>query len=241
LSGERILVVEDDDAIRCGLVDALSIAGYDVAEEQNGKEALERIRGSAGLDLVLLDVMLPGCDGFEVLHEARRLKPTLPVIMVTARGAEADRVRGLSDGADDYVVKPFNARELLARVGAVLRRSPGRSNPLRALIADGIRIDLDRREVRLADGGCSDLTEREAEILRYLAAHRDRAVERNEMLRHLWGVNARRTSTRTLDMHVSRLRDKLGGGEACIETVRSIGYKLSDRLQPEERAETEGP
>jgi DNA-binding response OmpR family regulator len=231
--GERVLVVEDDDAIRDGLVDALDAAGYQALAEENGRDAIERVR-SGRFELVLLDLMLPGADGFTVLGEIRQAHPALPVIVVTARGAEAERVRGLTEGADDYVVKPFNARELLARVQAVLRRSPGRQNPLRTLRAENATIHLDRREILMDDGARTELSDREAEILRYLAAHRDRAVEREEILRQVWGLDWRRTRTRTLDMHVSRIRDKLGDGEALIVTVRSVGYKLADGVQASE-------
>ena len=123
-----VLVVEDDTAIRRGLVDALTYAGYGVLDCDNGRKALE-VALESTIDLVLLDVMMPHMDGFGVLQELRRTMPTLPVIMVTARGAEEDRIRGLGDGADDYVVKPFSAKELIARVDAVLRRSPQRSGP----------------------------------------------------------------------------------------------------------------
>jgi len=229
MAGPKILVVEDDDAVREGLVDALSIAGYDVIAEDNGKTAIDRVRASSGLDLVLLDVMLPGCDGFTVLDEIRGEHPALPVILVTARGAASDRVRGLTDGADDYVVKPFNARELLARVQAVLRRSPDRTRPVRLIRAKGLCIDLDRREIRFDDGGKRELSDREAEILRYLALHHGRAVQRDELLRQLWGINSGRIRTRTLDMHVSRLREKVGRTQLIV-TVRSFGYKLADAV-----------
>ncbi|MEE8458592.1 MAG: response regulator, partial [Phycisphaerales bacterium] len=125
MNRSTVLVVEDDTAIRRGLVDALTYAGYGVLDCDNGREAIE-VALESTVDLVLLDVMLPQVDGFVVLQELRRAMPTLPIIMVTARGAEDDRLRGLGDGADDYVVKPFSAKELLARVEAVLRRSPQR-------------------------------------------------------------------------------------------------------------------
>jgi DNA-binding response OmpR family regulator len=227
MAGPCILVVEDDAAVRDGLVDALNLAGYDVIAEENGKTAIDRVRATTDLDLVLLDIMLPGCDGFTVLGEIRETDPSLPVILVTARGAASDRVRGLTDGADDYVVKPFNARELLARVEAVLRRSPDRTRPVRQIRAAGLRIDLERREILHDDGETREMSEREAEILRYLALHHGRAVRRDELLRQLWGVNSGRVRTRTLDMHVSRLREKLGGAPLIV-TVRSFGYKLAD-------------
>ena len=227
-----VLVVEDDAAIRRGLVDALRFAGYGVIDCDNGRAAVEQ---AIDVDLVLLDVMLPHKDGFTVLDELRRSQPTLPVIMVTARGAEDDRVRGLCNGADDYVVKPFSAKELLARVDAVLRRSPQRWGDVRALRCGQTVIDLERREVTRDGGPAQQLTEREAEILRYLASNRDRAVDRSELLRNVWGLNPKGIQTRTVDMHVARLRDKLGdgSGEAVIRTVRGKGYMLAEAVEVE--------
>ncbi|MHC4083008.1 MAG: response regulator transcription factor [Planctomycetota bacterium] len=227
-----VLVVEDDSAIRRGLVDALRFAGYTVLDCDNGRDALDLALESA-VDLILLDVMMPRMDGFAVLEALRRSRPTLPIIMVTARGAEEDRVRGLSDGADDYVVKPFSAKELLARVDAVLRRSPQRSTDVGVLRAGDRTICLERRQVTWPDGTSRDLTEREVEILRYLASNRDRAVDRSELLRHVWGLNPKGIQTRTVDMHIARLREKLddGSGEAVVATVRGKGYMLADPVE----------
>jgi DNA-binding response OmpR family regulator len=231
-----VLVVEDDSAIRRGLTDALRFAGYEVLDSDNGRSGLELALESS-VDLVLLDVMMPKMDGFTVLAELRRSRPALPVIMVTARGAEEDRVRGLDDGADDYVVKPFSAKELLARVDAVLRRSPARGgSPDVAVLRAGDRtISLERRQVTWPDGGCRDLTEREVGILRYLAINRDRAVDRSELLRHVWELNPRGMQTRTVDMHVARLREKLkdDSGQDVIVTVRGKGYMLADPVETE--------
>lgn len=226
-----VLVVEDDPAIRRGIVDALKYAGYGVLECGDGRSAAQTACGAA-IDLVLLDVMLPGRDGFSILAELRRAKPTLPVIMVTARGAEGDRVRGLSDGADDYVVKPFSALELLARVEAVLRRSPGRPMDVRSLRAGSLKIDLGRREVADGAGSPLQLSDREIGILRYLAANRGRAVDRDELLQHVWGLNPRGLETRTVDMHIARLREKLGES-GVIATVRGKGYMLADSVECE--------
>lgn len=233
MSRPVVLVVEDDTAIRRGLVDALRYAGYEVLESDNGSEGLE-LAIESPVDLVLLDVMLPKLDGFGVLKELRRSQPTLPVIMVTARGAEEDRVRGLTDGADDYVVKPFSAKELLARVDAVLRRSPQRSADVEALRFDGRMIDLARREVTSADGSTRQLTDREVAILRYLAVSRKRAVDRRELLQHVWGLNPRGIHTRTVDMHIARLREKIEEDPAdprIILTVRGKGYMLAETVQ----------
>ncbi|MCH6551088.1 MAG: response regulator transcription factor, partial [Planctomycetes bacterium] len=220
---------------RRGLVDALRYAGFDLLECDNGRAAVELALESE-IDLVLLDVMLPGMDGFSVLERLRRSQPTLPVIMVTARGAEEDRVRGLTDGADDYVVKPFSAKELLARVEAVLRRSPQRTQDVGTLRVDSRTIDLERREVCWPDDTTRQLTEREVAILRYLAVSRDRAVDRKELLHHVWGLNPKGIQTRTVDMHIARLREKLGDDPAeprIILTVRGKGYMLAGAVQDE--------
>jgi len=230
-----VLVVEDDPAIRRGLVDCLEFSGYAVLETGDGNEALRMILGSE-LDLVLLDVLLPGRDGFQILPDLRRSRPALPVILVTARGSEEDRVRGLRGGADDYVVKPFSSTELLARVEAVLRRCAERPDAVGHLHADGTSIHLARRQVVRADGERQLLSERETEILAYLAASRGRAVGRKELLQHVWGLDPRGIETRTVDMHVARLREKIGDSArtpSIVVTVRSKGYMLGDDVQVE--------
>jgi len=231
----RIGVVEDDPAIRRGLVDSLSFGGYEVLECADGDAARRTLVG-ADLDLVLLDVVLPGADGFELLALVRQARPTLPVIMVTARGAEEDRVRGLRTGADDYVVKPFSSSELLARVEAVLRRSAERPLDVRGLRLAGAHVALERRE--LADGEeRRSLSEKEADILRYLAGARGRAVSRSELLARVWGLDPRGLDTRTVDMHVARLREKLADPPAAgrwVVTVRGKGYMLGDEVEVED-------
>ena len=224
-----VLVVEDDAAIRRGLVDALRFAGYEVHEAADGASGLD-LALAASPDLVLLDVILPKLDGFTVLERLRKARPTLPVILVTARGAEPDRVHGLRGGADDYVVKPFSATELLARVEAVLRRSAARPQPVATIDVAGRRVDFERREVRVADGAPRPLSEKETEILRYLAANAGRAISREELLRSVWGLDPRGVTTRTVDMHVARLREKLGDDPEhpeVIATVRAKGYMLA--------------
>lgn len=225
-----VLVVEDDAAIRRGIVDTLRFAGYGVLEAGDGAAGLS-VALAAGPDLVLLDVLMPKKDGFEVLGELRRSRPNLPVIMLTARGAEEDRVRGLRGGADDYVVKPFNTGELLARVEAVLRRSPARpDSTLDGLEVAGRRIDFARREATLPDGRTVQLTERESEVLAFLAANRTRAISRDELLRCVWGLDPRGVRTRTVDMLIARLRDRLDDDKdepKVIQTVRAKGYMLA--------------
>ena len=219
-----VLVVEDDTSIRRGIVDTLAAGGYGTLESGDGDEGLEMAL-SREPDLVLIDIMLPRRDGYSLLEEIRKSKPALPAIMVTARGTEADRVRGLKTGADDYVVKPFSALELLARVEAVLRRSAERPQTVGTLELGDRTVDLERREVRQADGSTREISAKEAEVLQYLAASRGRAVSRDELLQRVWGLDPRGVTTRTIDMHIARLREKLGD-EAAIRTVRGKGYML---------------
>ena len=223
-----VLVVEDDAAIRRGLVDMLRFAGYAVREAGDGQAGLDAAL-TGPVDLVLLDILMPRMDGLSVLREVRRARATLPVIMLTARGEEEDKVRGLKEGADDYIVKPFGAAELLARVQAVLRRSPERPVALKKLTVAGRTIDFERREAVLAGGTRHALSEREAELLAYLAASRGRAVSRDELLSRVWGLDPRGVQTRTVDMTVARLRELLGDDPEepkVIVTVRAKGYML---------------
>lgn len=226
MKSSTILVIEDDSAIRRGIIDALRFAGYEVLESMNGTDGMAQAL-RANVDLILLDLILPGAGGFDILQATREARPTLPVIMLTARGEENDRVQGLRLGADDYVVKPFSVRELLARVEAVLRRSPERPNPVRKIpLKDGV-ADLDRHEISYRNGDRFELSEREVELLRYLAAHAGRAVSRDEILLRVWRLNPKRLATRTIDMHVAHLREKLRDDPAepkIILTVRGKGY-----------------
>ncbi|MBL8859219.1 MAG: response regulator transcription factor [Planctomycetes bacterium] len=226
-----ICVIEDDPAIRRGLVDSLTFAGFTVHACADGDSA-RRTLAHTDLDLVLLDVVLPGLDGIEYLPTLRAARPTLPVILVTARGAEEDRVRGLQNGADDYVVKPFSSTELLARVEAVLRRSPARPSDVRTLIFAGGRVEFERREIVFDSGDKQQLTDREAALLAYLARNDTRAIERAELLSGVWGLDPRGVDTRTIDMAVVRLREKLGvAGGDIVCTVRGKGYMLGQGLE----------
>lgn len=229
MSERRVLVIEDDEAIRRGIVDALEFDGYGAFEAGDGREGLDSAV-KVECDLILLDLALPGVDGMEILKEVRRTRPTLPVIILTARGEEDDRVRGLRHGADDYVVKPFSVKELLARVEAVLRRSAERPTDVRSLAFPGGVADFDRCEVRFDDGDRKPLSERERELLRYLASNPGRTVSRDEILESVWRIDARGVETRTIDMHVARLREKLrdeGGSPKIVVTVRGKGYMLA--------------
>jgi DNA-binding response OmpR family regulator len=223
----RILVVEDDPAIRSGVVTCLELEGFAVStaiDAASGRRAA--LHGEH--DLILLDLVLPGGDGLDLLAELRRQDVRVPVIIMTARGAEADRVRGLRGGADDYVVKPFGTAELLARVEAVLRRSVAANAPVPEVVAvPGGELDLGRREARLG-GLITALSAQEAAVLRLLAAHRDRAVAREELLAALAHGGGIDRSSRAVDMLIVRLRGKLGPeGENLIHTVRGCGYQLA--------------
>jgi DNA-binding response OmpR family regulator len=232
----QIVLIEDETAIRRGVADALRASGYDVIEAGDGLNGLFQAC-RPGIDLVLLDLLLPRKDGLDVLTELRRSHPTLPVIILTARGTEDDRVRGLKMGADDYVVKPFSARELLARVEAVLRRSLGRPAEVPGARLGRAVIDLERREVCWSDRERAELSETEGAILGFLVAHRKRAVSREELLSRIWGIEPQGLETRTVDMHIARLRTKLRdpSGRKCPEailTVRAHGYMASPDLLP---------
>ena len=209
MAAMQVLTIEDDPAIRRGIVDALRFAGYRPLEADRGDRGLELAR-TCRLDLLLLGpaASRPRRDG-DPPRGPPRAGPTLPVIILTAKGDEADRVRGLREGADDYVVKPFSVKELLARIEAVLRRSAERPSDVGRVRIPGGRIDLARREVQFDDGGREEISEREGELLRYLAINVGRAIARDEILANVWQINPKGLSTRTIDMHVARLREKL--------------------------------
>jgi DNA-binding response OmpR family regulator len=230
MSRQCILTIEDDAAIRRGIVDALRFAGYEPLEAGDGEVGLE-MATKRQFDLLLLDLVLPKRDGFEILREVRRLRPTLPIIILTARGEEPDRITGLKDGADDYVVKPFSVKELLARVEAVMRRSAERPAGVAEIKIPGGTIDVERREVRYHKGRRVELSEREIEIVRYLAGNAGRAISRDELLANVWRITPKGITTRTIDMHITRLREKLHddpGQPAVILTVRGKGYMFAE-------------
>jgi DNA-binding response OmpR family regulator len=240
LSKSRIVVVEDEPAIRRGVSDTLKIGGYEVAEAADGHSGLIAAM-QPHVDLVLLDILLPRRDGLDVLCEVRKIHPARPVILLTARGTEEDKVKGLKLGADDYMVKPFSARELLARVEAVLRRSAPKPREVNKVQFGKGTIDLPRREVRWPGGNRMELSETETALLQYLVNHRQRAVTREELLERVWGITPDGLETRTVDMHVARLRAKLkdpSGRETAeaIVTVRARGYMAGPGLTVPEAA-----
>ncbi len=230
MNARTILTIEDDAAIRRGIVDCLEFSGYHVLESANGRDGLEMAIGCE-YELLLLDLALPGVSGLEILRALRNARPTTPVIILSARGEENDRVEGLQLGADDYVVKPFSVRELLARVEAVLRRSAERPTDLHETPFPGGHADFSRREIRFENGERAVLSEREVELLRYLVQHSGRAIGRDELLSNVWGISPRGAATRTIDMHVARLRDKLRDNSLhpqILLTVRGKGYMFAN-------------
>ena len=218
---KSIAVVEDDESIREMLRYYFQSVGYSVRAYESG-EALFEDEGQPLPLLYILDIMLPGMDGLEILRRLREGRETseVPVIMLTARSAEMDRVSGLENGADDYVVKPFGIMELQARVKAVLRRTQRRGD--RVLTCGDLEIDPAAREVRKG-GKLVELTFKEFELLRLLCTRRGVALTRDEILQAVWDYDYT-GETRTVDMHVKALRQKLG--EDVITTVRGVGYKM---------------
>jgi DNA-binding response OmpR family regulator len=218
----EILVVEDEVGIADFLGRGLRAEGYVVTVAGDG-ETGARLALEPEVDLVVLDRMLPGIDGLEVLERVRRSRPLLPVIMLTAKGEVADRVEGLDRGATDYVTKPFAFAELLARIRARLRDGAGSE---RAIEAAGIRLDLIEREAR-RDGVATRLPEREADLLGYLMRNEGRVCTREELLSSVWGYE-HDPGTNIVQVYVGYLRRKLArpGSPAPIETVRSVGYRL---------------
>jgi DNA-binding response OmpR family regulator len=222
----EILVVEDETGIADFLTRGLRAEGYAVTVASDGEDGA-RAALDPEVDLVVLDRMLPGIDGLEVLARVRRARPALPVIMLTAKAEVADRVEGLDGGATDYVTKPFAFAELLARIRVRLRDGGGASE--RAIEAAGIRLDLISREAR-RDGVTTRLPEREADLLAYLMRNEGHVCTREELLSSVWGYE-HDPGTNIVQVYVGYLRRKLArpGAPAPIETVRSVGYRLRER------------
>jgi len=220
----HILVVEDEPVLREGIVDLVSGAGHTVEAVADGVAAVER--GSDDrVELILLDVMLPGIDGIEACRRLRMRRPAVPILMLTARGSESDKVDGLAAGADDYVTKPFGVRELLARIDALSRRAAAAPADPDEIRAGSIVLDLGRCRV-VRDGDETALTPREVGVVRWLHRHRNRAVPRSELLEQVWGVRGD-LQTRTVDMTVAKLRQKIEPDPArpsLIRTVTGVGY-----------------
>ena len=224
---KRIFLVEDEPGLVLTLSDRLAREGYAVEHAADGESGLERAAGEA-FDLVLLDVMLPRMGGFDVLKELRKRNIETPVIMLTARGQVVDKVVGLKLGADDYVTKPFEMVELLARIEAKLRRAPAAPHPTEGYQFDGIRIDFRRAEITKDDQPL-ELSAREFQLLKYFIEHRGATLTREELLNEVWGYNSM-PSTRTVDVHVAWLRQKIEPNPRhpqFILTVHGMGYKFA--------------
>lgn len=223
----RILVVEDSGDIAELIRRYLERAGHEVEVLTSGADVLPRV-GRVRPDMIVLDLMLPGMDGLLVCQALRHDRATaaIPLIMLTARGEEADRVRGLELGADDYVTKPFSPKELVARVAALLRRAQLTANPVTVLKYGTLTMDIDRH--RVAEGNQElRLTAKEFLLLRYLIEHRGRVLSRDLLLSDVWGYHYT-GGTRTVDVHIRRLREKLPLLQGAIATVKQFGYKLED-------------
>src|SRR6185369_2483242 len=220
----RILIVEDEPDIALGLQMDLRDEGYDVEVEADGNKASTRVRDS-GWDLILLDVMLPGKDGFEICRDLRRAKVRTPVLMLTAKAHEAEKVMGLDMGADDYVTKPFSPRELRARVRALLRRGSSQEEPVQRF--GDCEVDFSRAQLRRGRGHV-DLTAIELKMLEILIRNQGRVITRSQMIDEVWGQDVFVTD-RVVDTHVVKLRRKIepNPAEPCyIVSVRGIGYRF---------------
>jgi DNA-binding response OmpR family regulator len=232
----QLLVVEDDDHVAGALVSVLGRHGYEVVRARDGASALREV--SPRTDMVLLDLTLPDMDGFEVCRRIRRVSDT-PIIMVTARTRLDAGIRGLELGADDYVTKPYDVREVLARIDAVMRRGRGREwdgprgdAPEARVAVRGLVVDLARREVRRTSGAVADaagavveLTRKEFDLLALLVRQRGAVLTRERILRDVWGSSWKGLG-RTLEVHVASLRRKLGEPDV-VETVRGVGYRVA--------------
>jgi two-component system alkaline phosphatase synthesis response regulator PhoP len=222
---KRILLVEDEPGLVMTLSDRLTSEGYSVESVRDGEMGLDRA-SAGGFDLILLDVMLPRKNGFDVCRDLRQRGVNTPVLMLTARGQLVDKVVGLKLGADDYLTKPFEMMELLARVEALLRRAPAVISPDTYQFAN-IQVDFRRAEV-VRDGTPLELSAKEFQLLRYFIEHREATLSRDELLNEVWGYDAMPT-TRTVDVHVAWLRQKLEPNPKhpqLILTVHGLGYKF---------------
>ena len=222
-----ILIVEDDPAILNGLMDVLIFNGYTVEGIANGNQGLAR-GIEKGFDLIILDVMLPGTDGFTICREIREKRSQQAIMMLTAKGAEDDIVTGFKSGADDYLSKPFSLRELMVRIEAILRRTGKLASDV-AVEINGIEFDPNNLRA-VKDKKQVDLTRREMDIIAYLYQNKNRIVSKQELLTHVWLYKDATIETRTVDIHMLKLRKKITiliGDTPLIETVRGEGYRLN--------------
>jgi len=223
----RVLVVEDEPGLRMGLVDGLRSEGFEVEERADGVSGLARAE-QGGLDALVLDLMLPGLDGFEVLRRLRSARRAVPVLVLSARGADEDRIHGFEYGADDYVVKPAPLREIVLRLRAILRRTAA-APPQPEVVRFG-EVEADFAAYTLMRGGKRyGLNRLEAELLRFFLAHAGEPLDRNRLLVEVWGQERPASASRTVDTHVFRLRQKIEADPERprhLHTLRGVGYRF---------------
>ncbi len=222
----RILIIEDEPDMRRGLQDNLEFEEYETVTTSNGTEGL-RLALKEDFDLILLDLMLPGMDGMDVCRKLKEAGSTTPIIMLTARGAEEDKIAGLDAGADDYITKPFSLKEMLARVNAILRRTSQESQPLHEYKFANFVLDFDKYKATV-DGKPLDLSPREFEMMRLFIENEGKVVNREQFLEQVWGYDTI-PSTRTVDNHIAKLRQKIEKdpeNPQHIVTVHRMGYKF---------------
>jgi DNA-binding response OmpR family regulator len=222
---EIILIVEDDSKLRSGLRDNLEFEGYSVKEAWNAELGAEVwLRDHPAL--VILDLMLPGKNGFSLLKRMRTAGQETPVIILSARGEEWDKVKGFRLGADDYMVKPFSVLELLVRIRAILRRMPQNFDTSTRLNLGNLELDLGNHELKIA-GEIREISAREFELLAYFLRHPGRVIPRAELMEQVWHTSPQ-LETRSVDVHISQLRGKLKGSGCCLMTVYKAGYRLEE-------------
>ncbi|MEX0647928.1 MAG: response regulator transcription factor [Balneolaceae bacterium] len=225
----KIIVVEDEPSLVFTLQDTLESEGYDVTVVTDGSKAIEKVK-EINPDLMLLDLMLPGVSGYDICKKIRELKYAFPIIMLTARDQEIDKVAGLNIGADDYMTKPFGVKELLARIQARLRRANAysKSGPVEVLKLGEVKIDLKESHVYKPDGTEHELSTREVELVHYLVSRANQPISRDELLEQVWRYEYS-TNTRTVDVHVSKLRAKIEmhpDDPRYLVTLHGVGYML---------------
>lgn len=219
----KLLIVDDESRIRTLIAKYAAFEGYAWEEAADGMEAIEKARdGSIGL--VILDIMMPELDGFSAAREIRKFRPNLPIILLSARGEEYDKIHGFELGIDDYVVKPFSPKELMMRVGAILKRSSAKSESREVVDIGDLRVDFTARRVTLA-GKPLDLSPKEYDLLFYLVRNRGIALTREKLLSEIWGYDFF-GDDRTLDTHIKLLRRQLGPYADRITTLRGVGYRF---------------
>lgn len=228
-SSKKILIVEDEPSLVFTLQDTLENEGYQVFVSEEGDNALEIVK-KENPDLMVLDLMLPGMSGYDICKKVREMNYTFPIIMLTARDQEIDKVTGLNIGADDYMTKPFGVKELLARIQARLRRSEkySRNKPINEVKLDPVHLDLKNAVAMHPENGDQELTTREVELIRYLVSHANEPVSRDALLENVWRYEYS-TNTRTVDVHISKLRSKIEmhpDDPKYLVTLHGVGYML---------------